>query len=66
MSFPTLQYENDIDFHEIEKIVKREWDQKHSTEGVFKYKLSIEKEKVLDGEYGFLLQVSQFYLSNST
>lgn len=62
MTSQTLSFSHEVDFKVVEACLKNEWDAKHSQSGVFNYKLNIEKERVLDGNYRYLLQVRQINL----
>lgn len=66
MTSQTLSFSHEVDFNVVEACLKNEWDAKHSQSGVFNYKLNIEKERVLDGNYRYLLQVRQINLVLNT
>lgn len=61
-----LKLENSIDAHAIKKYLIEKWDSLETNSDVFRYKLNVRKQTVLNGKYNFLIQVSIFAMITTT
>lgn len=48
------------DYDKIKEQLIRRWTKLHETPNVFRYKLNVRNEKILDGSFQFLVQVYDF------
>lgn len=54
---PNRKYYNETESQELKNELMSRWTRLESTPGVFRYKLNVQKQKVLPGDYKFVVQV---------
>ncbi|XP_055617180.1 GDP-D-glucose phosphorylase 1 [Toxorhynchites rutilus septentrionalis] len=44
---------------ELKQTLEARWTELHNTEGIFRYQLTVERERITEGRFGFLLQLNR-------
>lgn len=50
------------DYKQLLHVLKQRWKNAEKQSGVFRYKLNVQKEEILNGEFNFFVQVSVLML----